>query len=872
MQPVRDSASEMFGPYEVHERLGIGGMATVHRAKKRGPAGFERTVALKRMLQHLAEDALFVDSFVREAKVASMLMQPNIAQIYDFGRIGGVYYIAMELVTGLSVRKLLRCASRANEGIPLGVVLTILAEMCDALDYAHSFVDEHGQSLAIVHRDITPSNLIVAHTGHVKVIDFGIAKANSRQLHTDGGIAKGKLGYMSPEVALGKRFGSVSDIFSAGVVAWELVTASPLFSARTDFETMLRIREGEIVPPSRHNPSCPSELDSLILAALERDPDRRLPGARAFRTAIDRIAASAGVKIEARQVASWIRRYAQPEDAWFRGSVADSGASRAHAPGGQRPSSPEPEASVDRRPSQHMPKLLRSASVVELATELWGEDGETQGPPPHQQPDLIISGAVPLEVPSSVPGPGGPGSGPSDSKRSAETVALGPRRPSGPNPVASGPRQPSGPNPVVSGPRRSSEPNPAASAPRQPSGPNPVVSGPRRSSEPNPAASGPRRSSEPNPAASVPRQPSGPNPVASGPRQPSGPQLPQPSVPSSGVHDRPSQQAFSSAHVPAARRSRTPLVIFGALAAASVALGASLVLKQDGDDAAKPEVALHFKVTPGDSVLVIGDQEVGRGSQFEKQLAPGEYAIAVRHEGYESWARTLTVRAGENQTIAVALEQQKIAAAAPAKPKDIEPRIESAAPTKTPGHPPVRKLRAGDRKQPSIAEKPAPTPDKVESLKVEPPKITPDKVESPTIESPKVTPDKVEPPKVTSDKVESPKVEPPKAESPKLAPDRPASTPVVTASAVTKISGEVPVLRTKSGDSNSDVLVKMCIDEQGRVSSVKVSKSTAEVASELERALRSWRYKPYLNKDQKPSAVCFPLPLRLVMKGAARTD
>src|SRR5688572_19835767 len=133
-----DSAPEQFGPYEVYERIGLGGMATVYRAKKRGPAGFERSVALKRMLSHLAEDPTFVESFVREAKVASLLQHPNIAQVYDFGRISGTYYIAMELVAGFDIRKLLRSANRANEAIPMPVILSILGELCDALDYAHT--------------------------------------------------------------------------------------------------------------------------------------------------------------------------------------------------------------------------------------------------------------------------------------------------------------------------------------------------------------------------------------------------------------------------------------------------------------------------------------------------------------------------------------------------------------------------------------------------------------------------------------------------------------------------------------------------------------------------------------------------------------
>jgi serine/threonine protein kinase len=168
---------DQFGPYEVYERLGIGGMAQVHRAKKRGVAGFERSVALKRMLSHLAEDRSFVESFIREAKVVSVLVHPNNAQVYDIGRIGGIYYIAMELVAGFDLRKLLRYANRANEPISLPVVLSILGELCDALEYAHNCVDEQGTALNIVHRDISPSNMIVAHTGHIKVIDFGIAKA-----------------------------------------------------------------------------------------------------------------------------------------------------------------------------------------------------------------------------------------------------------------------------------------------------------------------------------------------------------------------------------------------------------------------------------------------------------------------------------------------------------------------------------------------------------------------------------------------------------------------------------------------------------------------------------------------------------------------
>ena len=401
--------AENFGPYEVLERLGIGGMATVHRAKKRGPEGFEQTVALKRMLAHLAEDPSFVESFVREAKVASMLVHPNIAQVYDFGRIRGIYYIVMELVQGFDVRKLLRYASRANEAIPLPVVMTVLGELCDALDHAHNFVDEQGNRLDIVHRDISPSNLIVAQTGHLKVIDFGIAKASSRQLHTESGKVKGKLGYMSPEAALGLNSGPVSDMFSMGVVAWELITASPLFTTRTDMETMQRIREGTIAPPSHHNPFCPPELDQLILAALEREPRSRLSSAAAFRAGLDDICQRNGIATSARSVVEWVGKFAQPSDHWPRLSAREKPPTNREPtpPAAPRTSSVGDSTALirgSRRPNtpSRPPQLRRSAEHVALASEIWGEDLSVAPP----GPDFSIadmSPSTPQLGPTSVP-------------------------------------------------------------------------------------------------------------------------------------------------------------------------------------------------------------------------------------------------------------------------------------------------------------------------------------------------------------------------------------------------------------------------------------------------------------------------------------
>src|SRR5687767_5685696 len=165
------SEQEVFGPYVVLERLGVGGMATVHRAKERGIEGFERIVALKRLLPHLAEDASFVRSFVREAKLASMLQHVNIVQLYELGRVGHVYFIAMEYIDGRDIRKVLRQARKVSGPPTINVIVSMLIQVCDALDYAHTRTDEHGQPVGIVHRDISPSNLIVTRSGHCKVID-----------------------------------------------------------------------------------------------------------------------------------------------------------------------------------------------------------------------------------------------------------------------------------------------------------------------------------------------------------------------------------------------------------------------------------------------------------------------------------------------------------------------------------------------------------------------------------------------------------------------------------------------------------------------------------------------------------------------------
>jgi serine/threonine protein kinase len=302
-----EDAEQQFGPYLVYERLGVGGMATVHRALERGIEGFERMVALKRLLPHLAEDATFIKAFVREAKLASLLNHVNIVQIFELGRVGTEYFISMEYIDGRDIRRILRHARKVTGPPPVHVSIGILLQLCDALDYAHTRTDEDGRPLGLVHRDVSPSNVIVSTTGLVKMIDFGIAKAQTQQHRTQTGRVKGKLAYMAPEAITGRgELDARSDLFAVGVIAHELLTARPLFASKNEYDTLLKVQRGDIMPPSAFNSACPPELDEIVAHALARDPDERYRSAAALRDELQELRTRLALQTSYRDIASWI--------------------------------------------------------------------------------------------------------------------------------------------------------------------------------------------------------------------------------------------------------------------------------------------------------------------------------------------------------------------------------------------------------------------------------------------------------------------------------------------------------------------------------------------------------------------------------------
>jgi serine/threonine protein kinase len=263
--------------YRLIEKIGTGGMAEVFRAVGQGPQGFERPFVVKRIHPHLSDVPEFVRMFVDEAKISARLIHPNIIQVFEFGHHGGRYYIVMEPVEGIDMGWLRRQVERRRELLPTTFVAEVGRQACRGLDFAHMLRDVDGKPLGIVHRDVTPPNIMVAWTGTVKVLDFGIARAGQalRTSQTDPGMVKGKMSYVAPELLDGKTADARSDVFSLGVVLHELLSGRQLFAGETDLETLKLVKEMPIRPPSAHNRGVKPALDRVVMRALERDPDKR---------------------------------------------------------------------------------------------------------------------------------------------------------------------------------------------------------------------------------------------------------------------------------------------------------------------------------------------------------------------------------------------------------------------------------------------------------------------------------------------------------------------------------------------------------------------------------------------------------------------
>ena len=270
---------QRIGPYILQRKVARGGMAELFLADYVRRDGFRRKVAVKRILPHLAGNKDFINMFTREARLAALLQHPNIVQIFDYGKIENAYFIAMEYIDGKNLGEIL---SAMNQGLTVEQTVFIILQICKGLDYSHTKRDDKGKAFHIVHRDISPQNMLISYQGEVKISDFGISKARSEPSLTQAGVVKGKLAYLSPEQALGESINQQADIYALGLVFYETLTGKRVYKFSSDIEAIRTIPKKDIDPLIKSMPDLPEEVNRIVMKCLEKDKDRRYQNASAL--------------------------------------------------------------------------------------------------------------------------------------------------------------------------------------------------------------------------------------------------------------------------------------------------------------------------------------------------------------------------------------------------------------------------------------------------------------------------------------------------------------------------------------------------------------------------------------------------------------
>ena len=298
---------KQFGPYRLVHQIAVGGMAEIHLAKTRGLAGFEKYVALKMIHPNFSSDEQFIQMLIDEAKITVQLQHVNVAQTFDLGRVGDTYYITMEFVDGSDLYQLLRKGSERRVDVPVDVAAFTAKEIATGLDYAHRKRDVSGRPLRIVHRDVSPQNVLISHAGEVKLVDFGIAKATMRVRQTAVGVIKGKYYYMSPEQAWGDQVDHRTDIFSAGIVLYEMLTGQMLYLEEDLHRLLEMVRKANIAPPTRLRKDVPPQLERIVMHALEKTAGDRYQTAGDFAADLERFLHAYSPVFSASKVSKWFR-------------------------------------------------------------------------------------------------------------------------------------------------------------------------------------------------------------------------------------------------------------------------------------------------------------------------------------------------------------------------------------------------------------------------------------------------------------------------------------------------------------------------------------------------------------------------------------
>jgi len=283
--------------YRVIERLESGGMAEVFRAESEGLQGFRKQVAIKRVLPHLSSKKKFISMFLDEARLSAQLSHSNCVQVFDIGVGDAAFFIVMEFVDGANLKAIIEHIKKTGRDFPVEAAVYIALELCKGLAYAHELTDSNGIPLHIVHRDMSPPNVLITKHGEIKIVDFGLAKANSQLERSEPGIIKGKFSYLSPEAAMGQDVDARTDVFAVGIILWELLAGQRLFLGDTDFQTVKRVQAAQVPSVAHINKKVPAELERIIARALARDPAARYPTARALGAELSKFMFRFGVPV-----------------------------------------------------------------------------------------------------------------------------------------------------------------------------------------------------------------------------------------------------------------------------------------------------------------------------------------------------------------------------------------------------------------------------------------------------------------------------------------------------------------------------------------------------------------------------------------------
>ncbi|MBL8955041.1 MAG: protein kinase [Myxococcaceae bacterium] len=312
MKATDDMAGVRFGKYVVIRRIATGGMAEVSLARLEGPGGFDKLVVVKQVLPQFAEDPAFIEMFLDEGRLAARLSHPNIAQTFELGRERGQYFMAMEYVPGRSLSAIFEQLEERSERLPLPCAMRITMQLLEALGHAHSLKDQRGQSFALVHRDVTPSNVMVTFDGSVKLLDFGIAKAAAQSHRTRAGRVKGKSGYMSPEQCRGKELDGRSDLYSSGALLYQMVTGrrpyEELMQGADPLAVMKATLTGKFPKPSERVPALPGAIDDIVLKAMALKADDRYPNAAAMLRELESFSSAMGIYPSTQKLVDLVQR------------------------------------------------------------------------------------------------------------------------------------------------------------------------------------------------------------------------------------------------------------------------------------------------------------------------------------------------------------------------------------------------------------------------------------------------------------------------------------------------------------------------------------------------------------------------------------